>query len=402
MEGNNNPGTPPEKVSIIESKTFNLALLFGAALIVFINFSSSLTVLPLYVLEIGESEFMSGLQNTLFFLSAILLRTYFGPMADIRGRKLPLLIGVTAFATAPLLFYLSSNIWMLILARVYQAIGLAAFFSSSTSLVADLAPREKTGAFMSSYRILMSLALLIGPAASLSLINAFDYTAWFWCCFLAGIPGIILIILLKTPSNITKDGIGSWERFKTLLTNQRLPLILQGVVLVSICIGALLSYAIIHVSQATQASNPAIYFTYYALAGIMANLFVGRLSDRVGRKTIFWPMVMTLGIGLLLLFFLPQAGGIYITSGLLAGVGAASGISVGFAWVIDVVEENMRATALALMESTIDISVALGSFIFGAVGSWIGLGNTFGFTGLAILIGGFSFFILSSRKLPAP
>lgn len=389
-----------EKTSILESKNFNLGLIFGAALIVFINFSSSLTVLPLYVLEIGESEFMSGLQNSLFFLSAILLRIYFGPMADVRGRKLPLLIGVIAFATAPIFFYLSSNIWMLIGARAYQAIGLAAFFSSSTSLVADLAPMGKTGTFMSSYRILMSLALLIGPAASLSLINTFDYSAWFLCCFLMGIPGIILVLLLKTPSSIRKDGIGSWERFKNLLKNQRLPLILQGIVLVSICIGALLSYAIIHVSQTTQAPNPAVYFTYYALAGITANLFVGRLSDRIGRKAIFWPTIMVLGIGLLVLFFLPQAGGIYIISGLLAGVGAASAISIGFAWIIDVVEENMRATALALMESTIDISIALGSFIFGAAGSWLGLGNTFGFTGLTIFIAGFFFLIHSFKRSP--
>lgn len=402
MNGDNNFEVPVESRKDLEGKTLNLVLLFGAALLVFINFSSSLTVLPLYVLEIGESEFMSGLQNTIFFLSAILLRTYFGPLADIKGRKLPLLIGAVAFATAPLFFYLSNSIWTLILARVYQAIGLAAFFSSSTSLVADLAPRGKTGAFMSSYRILMSLALLIGPAASLSLINAHDYYAWFWCCFFMGIPAIIFVMLLKPPAYSRLDGTGSWERFKRLFKNNKLPGVIQGVVLVSISMGALLSFAVIHISQATQAPNPAIYFTYYALAGITANLVVGRLSDRIGRKKVFWPTLMILGIGLNLLYFLPQAGNIYITSGFLAGIGAASGISVGFAWVIDLVEDNLRATALALMESTIDMSIALGSFIFGAVGSWIGLGSTFGYTGLTVFALAFIFLLLTLKKPPLP
>ncbi len=136
-----------------------------------------MTVLPLFVLELGGTEFISGLQNTNFFLAAVILRFYFGPLADNRGRKLPLLIGATAFATAPLLFLLSNNLWMLIISRIYQAIGLAAFLSSSTSLVADLAPENKTGNYISSYRIIMSLSLLIGPAGSMLLVKQYDYNA---------------------------------------------------------------------------------------------------------------------------------------------------------------------------------------------------------------------------------
>lgn len=68
----------------------NWVLFFMGALLVFVNFFVSLTILPLYVLELGGSEFESGLQTTLFFLTAVLLRFYFGPLADRKGRKIPL------------------------------------------------------------------------------------------------------------------------------------------------------------------------------------------------------------------------------------------------------------------------------------------------------------------------
>ncbi len=385
------------------STIINLGLLFGAAFIVFINFSSSLTVLPLYVLELDGTEFISGLQNTIFFIAAVILRFYFGPLADSRGRKLPLIIGAVAFATAPLLFLLSSNLWMLIISRIYQAIGLAAFFSSSTSLVADLAPENKTGTYISSYRILMSLSLLMGPAGSMLLVKQYDYSTWFISSFLIGLLGIILTALLKTPTLTKTDKIGSWERYKIVLFNPKIGLILQGITLVAICIGALLTYAIIHVSRTTELGNPAVYFTYYALAGITANIFVGRLSDGLGRQAVLWPAITISGLGLLFLFFLPNRSEIIILSGLLSGMGTSSSISVAFAWVVDIIEEKMRATALALLESAIDISIALGSFLFGLVGTWIGLGSTFGLTGSLVAVSGVLFFLrfyFSKKNVP--
>ncbi len=383
-----------EKANITDKKrTANLALLFGSALIVFINFSSSITMLPLYVLELGGTEFISGLQNTIFFFSAIVLRAYFGPLADSRGRKLPLIIGAGAFATAPLLFYFSSSLWMLVFSRIYQAIGLAAFFSSSTSLVADLAPEDKTGSYISSYRILMSLALLIGPAGSVLLVNNYGYNTWFLVSFLIGTAGVILTFLLKTPAPLETERIGSWKKFKAVLSNRKLWRTLQGITLIAVCIGALLTYAVIHVSQNTDLVNPAVYFTYYAMAGITANLYAGRLSDKYGRQAVFWPSITICGLGLASLFFISAGNFVTIISGFFSGIGAASSVSIGFAWAIDIIEEKMRATALALFESVIDSSIALGAFLFGLAGSWIGLGTTFGLTGLVVILFGLLFII---------
>ncbi len=379
------------------SNRLNLFLLYITAFLVFLNFTSSMTVLPLYILELGGSEFQSGLQNTLFFLAAILMRTYFGPLADIRGRKLPMLIGAAVFATAPLLFWLTSSLWGawgIVLSRIYQAAGLAAFFSSGSSLVADMAPEGKTGAYISSYRLLMSMSLLIGPAGSLFVIRNFDYPAWFLLGIFLGLLSMVSAAFIKAPFLSLEEGDSSLGRLKTVFKTKVLWQVFQGVTLTAICIGALLTFVAIYISQVTELANPGIFFTFYAVAGILANLNAGRLSDRWGRQAVFWPAIIILGSGFISLLFLPGRPFIMGLSSLLTGIGAASSISVGFAWVIDSVQENLRATALAVLESTIDMSVAMGALLFGLTSGWIGLGTSFGIMGIIVFSSGVALVIL--------
>ncbi len=66
-----------------------------------------LTVLPLYVVELGGTAFHAGLLAGVGLWTAVALRLVFGPMTDERGRRLPLIIGTAAFALAPLGFWLA-------------------------------------------------------------------------------------------------------------------------------------------------------------------------------------------------------------------------------------------------------------------------------------------------------
>ncbi len=380
---------------------FNLGLLYSTAFLVFLNFTSSMTVLPLYVLELGGTEFQSGLQNTLFFLAAIIMRSYFGPLADTRGRKLPMIIGASVFATAPLLFWITSNLWGpwgIVLSRVYQATGLAAFFSSGSSLAADLAPEGKTGTYISYYRLLMSLSLLIGPAGSLYIIEKLDYPAWFQVGIFIGLLSTISAAFIKAPFLSMEAEDSSLGRLKTIFKTKVLFLVFLGVAMTAVCIGALLTFVAIYISQVTEIANPGIFFTFYAVAGILANLNAGRLSDRWGRQAVFWPAIIILGAGYISLFFLPGRPFFVFLSSLIIGMGAASSVSVGFAWVIDSVRENLRATALAVLESTIDMSVAMGAFIFGLTSGWIGLGASFGVLGIIVFSSGITMAVRNSQK----
>ncbi|MTI83655.1 MAG: MFS transporter [Firmicutes bacterium] len=365
----------------------DLALIFFGAFFVFINFYTSMTVIPLYVIEMGGDEFFSGLQGTVFFISGVILRLYFGPMADKKGRKVPLLIGAFVFATTPLLLLMVSSYWMFIPIRIYQGIGLAAFLSSSSSFVADIVPRERLGTYVGAYRLVITLALLTGPAAAQLVINNYGFSACFVLTFLTGFLAVILIALINASPLPGSEETSTYKNMLLALQDKTLWPIYGGVFLLSLGYGGILNFATVYISQVTDVLNPAIYFTYFALAGIAANLTMGYISDRLGRKAVVWPSVMMLAVGCGSLYFLPGNPGILILSSCLAGIGFSGGIAALVAWLVDKAEEKIRATVLSVQESCIDSAIALGSLLIGITGAMVGLPLSFAVVGAITFVG---------------
>lgn len=368
---------------------FNWALFFMGALLVFVNFFVSLTILPLYVLELGGSEFESGLQSTLFFLTAVLLRFYFGPLADRKGRKIPLLIGAFVFATAPLLFLASTSFLALTFARLYQAIGLATFLSSGSSLVADMAPPAKTGSYIGIYRVLINVALLIGPATALAIIGLKGYSSWFVVSFVIGLLAFLFILLVKAPPLLPSEQSSYLVSVAALLKNKTILLVLAGVALTSLGYGTIVTFVSMYMGQTADIANPGIYFVIFGLGGIAANLLAGYLTDRFSAPAVAWPSLALLGSGTAVLSLVPKAPILtLVISSLLAGMGYSGALVAFIAWLVDAAGQKARATTLAFQESTIDLSIALASFAFGLSISFLGFAASFGLMGFLILLVG--------------
>lgn len=365
----------------------NWILLFSGAYLVFINFFVSLTVLPQYVLVLGGSDFQSGLQNTVFFLTAVLLRFYFGPFTDRKGRKIPVLIGTFVFATSPGLFLLSTSVNMLLLCRIYQAIGLATFLSGGSSLVADLAPEGKTGAYLGYYRLVLTMAVLSGPSLALSVISRAGYESWFILSMILGLMSLLLLLPVRA-GKFTPAQLSAVAGTASLLRDRSVLPVLFYIGLISISYGAILSFAVVYVAGVTTISNPGIFFFYFGCGGIAANLGVGRLSDIRGRERLAWPLLMLLGTGTALLYLIAVDPVMIASGAVLTGFGVSGSLLVFIAWLVDVVKTELRATALSLQESVIDIAVAVGSFLAGVGSYFFGLALSFVVVGIIVFLPG--------------
>ncbi|MGI6677967.1 MAG: MFS transporter [Dehalobacterium sp.] len=361
--------------------------------LVFSNFYIASTILPLYIVELGGTEFDIGLQTILFYITSIICRFYFGPLTDRKGRKIPLIIGSFVFSTASLLFWLCKDVTILHLARIYQAIGLAAFFSSAATLAADFAPSGRVGLFMGIYRLLFTVALLSGPAAGLEIISRYDYDRLFILCFATGLLALIFVLFIKPPKVISSGETNFVSTFNKLISCKRLRPIFLGYTSITAGYGIIVTYVVLYVTRFTHYNNPGIYFTYFCIAGIAASLTAGYFSDRTGRQNIAWPSVILLGVGIMVLTPLGTLPNILIMSSVATGVGFSAGVAVFMAWLIDETEEEIKGTVLALQESIFDLSFGLGSFLFGIVTGWIEMDRTFMLTGVIIFVTGCVFYI---------
>jgi predicted MFS family arabinose efflux permease len=332
----------------------------------------SLTVLPVYVKHVGGSDFAAGLQGTVFTVGGVVMRFFLGPLADRRGRLLPLRIGAFVFMTAPLLIWAAGNLWLMAAARIYQAVGLATYLASASSYVTDITPDRFRGTALGIYRMIVTFSMMVGPPVSMWVIQSFGYDSFFVFYALVG-GGAFLGVMSLPPEPAEAHGAEGAEAVKLkdirlLFENITVRSSYVGILVGSAFNGILLTYIPIYVERVTNIANPALYFTIYAGIGALGAAVLGRLSDRYGRRIFILPTMLSLAAGLLLLAALQGLPTlVFIASALLAGIGYNAGLSLFISRVVDGADRRMKATALAFQESSIDLGISLGIFLFGLV-----------------------------------
>lgn len=372
--------------------------LFLASLFILSQVLVSFSLVPLYILERGGDMATVGLHTTIFAVASVVLRFFLGPLADTRGRRFALALGAFAFSTANVFILLSPNLFVMALVRVYQAVGMAAYLSSASSLVADLAPREQRGSAIGAYRVIMPAASLFGPFLGNELINRYGYPVFFLVMAAAAALSFLLVLSLKSgrrdpgavPLRITPVDV------LRLFGNPRLRAAYAAILGISIGGGIVTTFAAAY--GAPWFTNSAVYFLAYAVAGAVSALVLGRLSDTLGRSRMIMPIFFSMALGLALLQGIPVAPWfVFLTSAVLTGIGFNAGLSVCIAWIVDSVHQDLRATALSLQESWIDGGFAVGIFFFGLFSARYGMAPSFLGTGAFLLAGSFLVLALAGR-----
>lgn len=329
----------------------------------------ALTIMPLYTLEVGGSAFDAALHTAIFTGGGFLFRFYFGPLADRRGRRWPMLIGALAYATANLLFLLCTSPWSLALARAYQAIGLAAYLSTSQAVFIDLVDDAQQPAAISLHRSITALSLLIFPAAGEQIIEAFGFQGLF-----AGMGAIGLISLyplvrlpykdpsqsrLRTPSSF----LGTIGGFMDVLNRPAVPLsvlIMAALSLISVATMTFLPLLLAGVA----ASGFGAYFAAMGITAIVSAVFNQRMQ-RYGAVRMACAGLAASGFSALLLT-MPSLP-LLIAAGVFQGFSYNLGLAASKYWLSALVPQRLLATAFAVSESAIDAALAFGTAGLGAV-----------------------------------
>ncbi|MFO8064079.1 MAG: MFS transporter [Spirochaetia bacterium] len=394
--------------------------IFLASLFILVQVLVSFSLVPLYIVERGGGNFAVGLQTTLFTVSSVLLRFVFGPVADQRGRRFALALGAFVFATGHIAIWLSPNLWVMGLARIYQAIGMASYLSAASSFVADLAPQRHRGASIGVYRMVLTAAMMVGPLVGNELIRSYGFDAFFITMSTMSAAAFFLVLTLRNPPVVDGEETGdttsgnsadrhstsaSEERIRVkdavrLLAEPSLRAPYLGILIISIAGGIILTYLTLYAEGFV--ARPALYFTVFALVGAVGALALGALSDRFGRKAVVFPATLILAAGTAVLFFLAEQPLLWLyLSAAMAGFGYNGGLSLFVSWVVDGAEARLRATALALQESGIDTGFGVGIFFFGLLSETWSYAALFLGLGVFVVLGsGLVFAAAPSEKAP--
>lgn len=127
------------------------------------GFGMVIPIMPFYIESLGASGTTLGALIAIFSIMQFIFSPIWGSLSDRHGRKKLLLLGTLGNAISMVLFGLSSQVWMLFLAR-----GLAGILSSATiptamAYIADSSDAKNRGGGMGLIGAAMGVGMVLGP-----------------------------------------------------------------------------------------------------------------------------------------------------------------------------------------------------------------------------------------------
>ncbi|EPY07878.1 hypothetical protein PAALTS15_08034 [Paenibacillus alvei TS-15] len=354
---------------ILEEKqplwTKPFVVLAGSNFLVSLNLLMITPALPAYVKDAYQADNMTvSFVVSLFALSAIVTRLFAGRFFD-RFQAMSILIAgllIYALSTGAYAFVPSLALFMLV--RMIYGAGFGITSTALGTLATRIIPPRRMGEGMGYYGLSSSLSMAIAPIIGLWLLQSYGYE------YLIGTTFVLIIIIFpmlpllrsaKAPtSQATIRPQGSWIDRRALL-----PCTLNF--LVTITYGGILSF-ITMFGQERGIANVSLFFLCNAISILVVRTFAGRLYDSKGHFAVVPAGGIMLAASLVVLAYSASTGMLCLAAAMY-GLGYGSLQPAFQAWAVQRVPADQHAAATGMFYNSIDLGVALGSLLLGAVAS---------------------------------
>jgi MFS family permease len=376
----------------------NLGVLFTAGLLFWTSLASLLPTIPLYVKSIGADDGMIGIVMASFAIGLLLFRPQFGKLADSKGRKIVLLIGIVVAAIAPLLHLSTQVIPLLIVIRAFHGLSIAAFTTAYSALVVDIAPPENRGELIGYMSLVNPIGMAIGPAVGGYLQEATSFEVVFCFASAFGLMSLMSGSQVRAPGQVARvqeagqSDAKSWQ----LLASDRIRVPTITMLLIGTAFGAIATFIPLYIESTKLDFNPGLFYTAAAVSSFACRFVAGKASDRHGRG-----LFITIGLACyavsLLLLWLATTVPFFLLAGLLEGTGGGLFLPMMIALVADRSEAFERGRIFALFVSGFDLGIALAGPVLGSVARSLGYRGLYG-VAFWIAIAAVVVFVLFSSK----
>jgi YNFM family putative membrane transporter len=358
---------------------------FLSAFAIFASLYSVQPLLPIFAAEfdLGAGPASLALSVTTATLAIALL--FASWVADRLGRKTLMVWAILLTSALGLLLPFAPNWWSLILIRTVMGLTLSGLPAVAMVYLAEEIEPEALGFSMGLY---IGGTAIGGMAGRLLSGVLADWFGWRPALLVLGIAiavaAVAVVLLLPTPRNSTRIRIGMRDLARLIrlqFNDAGLPWLFASAFLLMGSFVTLYNYAGFRLAlppfELSHAAIATIFVVY--LLGSVSSAWAGGLAQRLGRRKVYWTLVltMTLGVGLTLIPSTPViiAGLAVATIGYFAAHGIAS------AWVARRAQVG-RAQASAIYL----FAYYLGSSTLGTLGgyAWV----AWGWNGVMLVSGG--------------
>jgi MFS family permease len=373
--------------------------LFTAGLLFWSGLSALLPTLPLYIQGTGASDHWVGIVMGSFAVGLIASRGWLSRLADRRGRKVVMLIGMVAVAVAPLGYIFTTNIPSLMALRAFHGISIAAFALAYNALVVDLSPPDHRGEVIGFMSLVNPIGMALGPAIGGYTQAWFGFTPMFLLATGLGTLGLLCTTQVKEARSLQTASGSTHNYFWRLLLSPsvRIPAIV--LLLVGLTFGSLSTFIPLFIRNVGANLNVGLFYTTVAIASFSIRLVVGRASDRYGRGVFISMSLIFYALSMALLWRAQNAI-TFLLAGVVNGAGSGTLVPMIAALMADRSAPDERGRTFGVCMLGFDAGIALAGPVLGLFAAQVGYQGIFGICAMLSILGLGIFCAGAGKDLP--
>ncbi|MEW9700958.1 multidrug effflux MFS transporter [Paenibacillus sp. SI8] len=279
-----------------------------------------LPALPVLASDLHTNTSLAQMSLTACMLGLSLGQLVAGAVSDVRGRRIPLLIGLVIYAISSILCMYASSIWMFLGLRFIQGLAGAAGIVISRAIVRDLYAGVELTKFFALLMLVNGAAPILAPIVGGQILQVTTWRGVFLVLSLIGVVMLIAVVLGL------KETLPSERRLKGGLTNTLRTF--RGLLADRMFMGYALTQGLVFAGMFAYISgspfvlqeifgvSPQMFSVCFAVNGlgvIIAGQIAGKLAGKVSeRRILAWGLGIAAFGGLLLLIATLVGAGLYV------------------------------------------------------------------------------------------
>jgi len=370
---------------------FNVIILGLTSLFTDISSEMVYPILPLYLtLRLGASPVIVGLIEGIAESLASILKVFSGYFSDKFGKRKPFaLFGYSSSTVGKLFLYLSGSWWHVLFSRAVDRFGKGVREAPRDALIADSITDSMRGRSYGLHRTLDSLGAVIGVILAYCFLTVYksDYKkVFFYSLIPASLAVVILLLVKETQRNVPKRPINlnppvSTPKFNFSSFDRRLKAFLLIVFLFTLGNSSNQFLLLRAKNLGFLEGNIILLYLVYNLVYSFFSYPAGRLSDKIGRKTLLVGGYLFYGLVYMGFAVVRSPSSLWLLF-VLYGVYIASTQGVEKAFIADLAPENLRGTLMGMHSTLVGVGLFPASLLAGIFWNLWGAPAPFYFGGI--------------------
>ena len=335
-----------------------------------------MTTMALYAIgQFRADGTVAGLTASIFVLGALITRLLATRLIVSIGPRRTFLLGAALSVVLSLAYFVASPLWVLIVVRCLHGAGFGLAHSAIGGIAQSVLPRQRRGEGTGYFATASTLGSAFGPMVGLAAIQLGGYQGMFVLVATASLVALSLAMLLRRAESPDALGAGRQQSAEAdggvapvrLSQAKALWAILPigSVAFVqSLAYSGVAAFAGVHSLGLGGSAATGTFFIVYASAVVLVRIFGGKVLDRHGPATVFYPSISVYLVALVLVALAPTVP-VLLLGAFLLGLGYGSLLPTGQTIAVQLLPQGQSGVAFSWFFIFVDLGFGVGPLLMG-------------------------------------